>query len=197
MSYIRDMIFGPDLHFTKPQVRRVFIVMLAITLLSAAWHYGIITSATLVLKTVTAIQEENCHPISQDQDPKQTTELKPAPKFFKEDCKIDWNRNVNEVHNFIRGLSPYPAAFTNLISAEGERLILKIFKAKPFGNNDESSEKINLIPGTIITDGRTHLNIACNEGFISLEEVQLEGKRRLKTEEFLRGFRIDKKWRLS
>jgi methionyl-tRNA formyltransferase len=153
--------------------------------------------ANLVLKTVTAIQEENCHPISQDQDPKQTTELNPAPKIFKEDCKVDWNRNVSEVYNFIRGLSPYPAAFTNLFSAEGERLILKIFKAKPFGNNDESSEKIDLIPGTIMTDGRTHLNIVCNEGFISLEEVQLEGKRRMKTEEFLRGFRIDKKWRLS
>lgn len=153
--------------------------------------------ANLVLKTVTAIQEENCHPISQDQHYKQTNKLKPAPKIFKEDCKIDWNRNVSEVYNFIRGLSPYPAAFTNLISADGERLILKIFKSKPFGNNVESSEKINLIPGTIITDGCTHLNIACNEGLLSLEEVQLEGKRRLKTEEFLRGFRIDKKWRLS
>lgn len=156
-----------------------------------------VLGANLVLKTIMAIQKENVIPKPQDKYPSGTTEFKQAPKIFKEDCKINWNRNVSEVYNFIRGLSPYPAAFTNLISAEGESLILKIFKAKPFGNNDDSSKKIDMIPGTIITDRRTYLNITCNDGLLSLEEVQLEGKRRLKTTEFLRGFRIDNKWRLS
>ena len=108
------------------------------------------------------------------------TELKHAPKIFTETCRIDFNKPATEVYNLIRGLSPYPAAFTFVNDKK-----LKIFKA----------EKINkghaLSPGTIDTDGKTFLQFACADGYIKVTDLQLEGKKRMQVTDFLRGYRFE------
>jgi len=102
---------------------------------------------------------------------------KNAPKIFKEDCEIDWNNNGVQIYNLIRGLSPYPAARTRLNDK-----ILKVFKCHFIPENHSQ------YPGSITTDKSTFLGFYCQDGVIQLEEVQLEGKRRMNTEDFLRGF---------
>ena len=105
--------------------------------------------------------------------------FKHAPKIFTATCKIDWTKSINEIHNLIRGLSPHPAAFTEL----GDKTI-KIFR----------SEKEALLPTTKIgrweSDGKTYLKFAAKDGYIHLKDVQLEGKKRILIEEFLRGYRF-------
>ena len=107
------------------------------------------------------------------------TFLQHAPKIFTETCEIDWNKSVNEIHNLIRGLSPYPGAFTIL-----ENKTLKIFRSK----------KENLSPTTTVggfeTDKKTYLKFACPDGYIHVKELQLEGKKKMHVEDFLRGFRF-------
>lgn len=108
----------------------------------------------------------------------QPTTLKHAPKIFTETCKIDWNKPVDEVYNLIRGLAPYPAAFTFL---NGKKL--KVYKAK----------KINKTPaaaGDFETDNKTYLQFACSDGYISILELQLEGKKKMNIADFLRGYRF-------
>lgn len=104
-------------------------------------------------------------------------ELKNAPKIFKDDCKIDWSLELNTIHNHIRGLSPYPAAWTKL---NGKTL--KIFKGYPeFENHDKTI-------GTIFSDKKTYLKIATASGFYQIEELQIEGKKRMLVTDFLRGY---------
>jgi methionyl-tRNA formyltransferase len=150
--------------------------------------------ASLVLKTVKAIGNGNIIP--QDQQLFEMAELRTAPKIFKEDCRIDWEQNVTNVCNLIRGLSPYPAAFTNLISTNGDQFNIKIFKAKALDLFENKPGLAELIPGTISTDQLTYLHVACKDGFISIDELQLEGKRRITIKEFLRGFRMEINWRM-
>jgi len=101
-----------------------------------------------------------------------------APKLFTEDCMIDWNRTTKEIHNQIRGLSPYPGAMTRL---DGKTL--KIFAAQP-------EVSIHSVPvGKMETDGKSILRYACVDGWLHLHELQLEGKKRMMTTEFLRGYR--------
>lgn len=102
--------------------------------------------------------------------------IKHAPKIFKEDGKIDFTKTVEEVHNFVRGLSPYPAAWTML----GDKT-LKIFMGE--------KEHLPTIREPFITDGKTFLKMKCANGYYSLKELQLEGKKRMGIEEFLRGWR--------
>ena len=137
------------------------------------------TGAKLVLKTVEAIAEGNFTAVSQEEflfEP-----LKHAPKLFKEDCHIDWSGPGEQIRNLIRGLSPYPGAWTELKDADGQILSLKIFFA-------EFSPVSGLIPGTVSTDGKMMLKIAASDGWLNLTDLQLSGKKRMKTEEFLRGF---------
>ena len=108
--------------------------------------------------------------------------LHPAPKLTKELCHIDWHRSTKDVYNLIRGLSPYPGAFTEISAADGEPLQLKIFKAEKM---EASAE-----PGTILTDGRTYLAFATEDGAISVKELQLAGKKRMDVKSFLLGFRF-------
>src|SRR5882724_587620 len=116
--------------------------------------------------------------------------LKHAPKIFTETCKIDWNKPAGEVYNLIRGLSPFPAAFTYL---DGK--LLKIFRAGKEIKNPAStsvSEPVTQAfpaPGQYSTDKKTWLKFACADGIISLEEIQLEGKKKMRTEDFLRGYK--------
>lgn len=131
--------------------------------------------APVLLKTVNAMADGNF-----PQEPQaHITEIKHAPKIFKEHCLIDWNQSAETVYNLIRGLSPYPAAFTTL-NGKG----LKIF----------TSQKVNVaaskLPGTIETDGKTYLRFYCKEGAVDCLKLQLEGKKRMGVEEFLRGNKI-------
>ena len=109
--------------------------------------------------------------------------LKPAPKLNRELCHIDWNDTTVHVYNLIRGLSPYPAAFTELTKDGSSPVQLKIY----------SSEKVlqatGKAPGTVISDGKTYLHIATADGAISLKEVQIAGKKRMDIKAFLAGFR--------
>ena len=116
--------------------------------------------------------------------------LKPAPKLTRELCDIDWNASASRVYNLIRGLSPYPAAFTHL-QAEGQApQQLKIFFAR-------KRETLSALPapGTVLSDGKTCLSVACADGLLDLTEVQLAGKKRMGIEEFLRGFREPEKYK--
>lgn len=127
--------------------------------------------ANLVLKTVRAIINNTAPKIQQSD-----LSASPAPKIFKEHCKIDWNNPMEKVHNLIRGLSPYPAAFTTY---KGK--IIKIYKS------EKTNTKSEMLPGSIKVN-KEDLFVACNDNLLKIIELQLEGKKKLKIEEFLRGF---------
>lgn len=132
--------------------------------------------AELLLKTVKGLENGSLHEISQTEDGQ--TVLKHAPKINTETCRIDWNKDVNEVYNLIRGLSPHPTAFTEM---DGKKL--KIFKAV-------KSDSSGLLPGTVSTDKKTFLHFGCRNGIISITELQSEGKKKMGIAEFLRGYRF-------
>lgn len=137
--------------------------------------------AQLVIKTVDAIINEQIRPVDQEVLVINESDLKPAPKIFKETCEIDWNKTCDEIYNLILGLSPYPAAWTVLQTKKGELINFKIFE----------SEKIiqshNLLPGTIDTSDKNCLKIAASNGFIQVKNIQQAGKKRMAIEDFLRG----------
>lgn len=135
--------------------------------------------ALLVVKTVQGLAEGVLEemPQSNPSDRDGQTDLKHAPKIFTDTCRIDWNKNVDEIYNLIRGLSAYPGAFSYL---DGK--LLKIFRA-------EKEKKISTIQaGKYDTDKKTFLHFGCKDGFISVKEIQLEGKKKMGIEEFLRGY---------
>lgn len=131
--------------------------------------------ANLLVKTVKAINADNYNEVPQPE----SEELKSAPKIFKEFCKINWNQSNQTVYNHIRGLSPYPTAFTTLNDKT-----LKIFNAIA----DDTEPAISA--GAFLTDGKTYLKFATKDGFIKLTDVQFEGKKRMQIDEFLRGIRL-------
>ncbi len=137
--------------------------------------------ANLVLKTVQQIESENYTLTPQII----STEIKNAPKIFTETCSINWKNTTKHNHNLIRGLSPYPTAFTKL---NGK--IFKIFKSKLLDKLEMLNDR-KYSSGEILTDGKTYLRIQCADGLIEILEMQLEGKRKIKTEEFLRGYKFD------
>jgi methionyl-tRNA formyltransferase len=134
-----------------------------------------IKGAGLTLKTVQAIEKGNYTPFPQTF----SSTLKAAPKIHKETCKIDWTKSAEEIRNFIRGLSPYPAAWTEL---NGKNL--KIFKA------EKTSDKSTKTPGEIETDQKNYIYYHTGSGVLSILELQLEGKKRMLVEEFLRGYKF-------
>jgi len=131
--------------------------------------------AELLLKTVNAIADGQY----KEQPQVSSEELKHAPKIFKEFCKIDWNQPVKTIYNLIRGLSPYPTAFTSLNDKT-----MKIFKAA----YEECEPEVS--PGNYLTDGKSYLKFAAPDGYIQLMDVQFEGKKRMTIAEFLRGMRL-------
>ncbi|HAF29179.1 MAG TPA: methionyl-tRNA formyltransferase [Bacteroidales bacterium] len=137
--------------------------------------------ANLVLKTVDSILTGNYPQLNQNILVEAGTLIKHAPKIFKDDCKINWNKDLNSIHNHIRGLSPYPAAWTEMVNNE-EEIQIKIFKSEKESGNH------NFTTGKIISDQKTHLKVAVKGGFVHLKELQLAGKKRLRVEDFLRGF---------
>ena len=147
--------------------------------------------AELLVETIEGLRKNEIRPISQDELIRPGMELKPAPKIKKEDCRIDWNNDGETLHNFIRGLSPFPGAFSFLKSPEGKTYQVKIYRAS-FEKNPEQMH-----PGTILTDGKTFLKVAVVGGFVRLLEWQLPGKKRMDTETLLRGFSVDDRWRFE
>ncbi len=135
--------------------------------------------ANLVVKTLEAIESGNCPSSPQSN----SSELKEAPKIFKDTCRIDWNQSAELVFNLIRGLSPYPAAFTNLVSGETE-IGLKIFRAK----TTELGQVSN--PGSILIKDR-QLFIRCTDAWLEIIELQMAGKKRMDTNSFLLGFDLN------
>jgi methionyl-tRNA formyltransferase len=135
------------------------------------------TGASVLVKTVKAIEQGTFLEIPQETA--ENEELKHAPKIFKDDCEINFNQGVSKVYNHIRGLSPYPAAFTKF-----KDKTLKIFNA-----NIEEKEP-GIVPGGFLTDEKTYLKFACTDGFIVVTDLQLEGKKRMMSDEFLRGVRL-------
>ena len=134
----------------------------------------------LVLKTVQQIEEN-----SVTEQPQELTTSKHAPKIYKETCLIDWNKPVLEIHNLIRGLSPYPTAFTHL---DGK--VLKIYKSAVILRQaqDDSAQAQN--DKAYLTDNKTYLSFKCADGYLDILELQLEGKKRMKVDEFLRGHKF-------
>lgn len=134
--------------------------------------------AELTMDTIEHIIAGDLRPIPQE-ELLQGIEPTPAPKIFKDTCRIDWNRNAIDIHNHVRGLSPYPAAWTELKSNNGELLSAKIFETK-------LSEKATTTPGKITID-EDKLFIDCNDAKIEILSLQVAGKRRMPTADFLRG----------
>lgn len=148
--------------------------------------------AGLVVKTVDALAEGNVQAIDQGQMIENRETIKHAPKIFKEDCKIDWTRDCETVRNLIRGLSPYPTAWTELFHPGKDEIITaKIYSAK------RDSESMSAKPGTLLTDGKKYLKIACPDGWLSILEIQLSGRKRMKIDELLRGFQELGEWRVK
>ncbi|MBQ7553795.1 MAG: methionyl-tRNA formyltransferase [Bacteroidaceae bacterium] len=138
----------------------------------------------LVVETVDAIIDGTVKSIPQE-EMAVVGELRPAPKIFKDTCRISWQNPVKHIYDHIRGLSPYPAAWTELLQPGVEApLPVKIFQ----------TEKINrphqLPAGSIVTDGKTYLHVAASDGFVGILSLQLPGKKRLHIDELLRGFKI-------
>lgn len=131
----------------------------------------------LVLKTIEAIAKGSIKALPQDESQAKHH----APKIFKETCQIDWNKSATEIHNMVRGLSPYPAAWTTL-----NEKTCKIYKTEL-----RDSNSLNLKSGDFLTDGKTHLTFQCGEGVLDIIELQLEGKKRMKIDDFLRGNKLD------
>lgn len=133
----------------------------------------------LLVETVIAIRENTYSQIPQN-GLSEGQELKPAPKIFRENCRINWDKPVKQIYNHIRGLCPYPGAWTMINTPEGIKT-LKIYDCKPVNSNSPE-------PGKIIIDKST-INISGNDGFISVQRLQLEGKKAMKADEFIRGLR--------
>lgn len=136
--------------------------------------------AELLLRSVQEIGKGNVVLSEQGALLKPGEEVKHAPKIFKDDCRIDWSLGGARIHNLIRGLSPYPCAWTE-VKKDDKRNIVKIYRAK------FTSDSSGVAPGAVQTDNKTQLNVACADGFITVLELQMEGKKRMATEEFLRG----------
>ncbi len=142
-----------------------------------------VLGANLVIETVDNILADNIKPIPQSElvtdEP-----LRPAPKIFKETCRINWSKGVKSTYDFIRGLSPYPAAWTEMEYAN-RRNVLKIYAAeKEFCEPEYPT-------GTLTTNGRNELKVALSDGYLHLKTLQLAGKKRMEVTDFLRGFHAE------
>ncbi len=167
-----------------------------------------VMGAQLVLKTVDAVIDDNVTSIPQDELKAGELELKPAPKIFKDDCRVNWNANTEEIFNFIRGLSPYPAAWTELHRpGTDEVLRVKLFAsmlseevesdtlkngAITQNNGALTLEKsaVNLENGAIITDNKNYIDVVTANGLVSITDLQLSGKKRMNAIDFLNGYKL-------
>lgn len=139
--------------------------------------------ADLVVETVDLILEDKTEAVPQEQFYREGEELRPAPKIFKETCRIDWQQSTKAVYDFIRGLSPYPAAWTELVAPDGKCMVLKVYQT-------EKRLATHTFPvGSIHSDGKSYVDVATADGYIRLLSVQLAGKKRMPIHDFLNGFK--------
>ena len=136
--------------------------------------------AEVLLKTIKGLADGTLVETPQENLPVNNRELKHAPKIFTETCQVNWNKPVEEVYNLIRGISPYPTAFTYL---QGKKL--KIYS----GNKEVTNPQLK--PGEYETDNKSYLKFACSNGYINLHDIQLEGKKRMLIQDFLRGYHFN------
>ena len=140
--------------------------------------------ADVVVKTVDAIICNDYKQIDQNDLISEDDEIRHAPKIFKNDCKIEWEKELESIYNLIRGLSPYPAAWTEITNIKNEKLQLKIFAAEI----EKTTHKNEF--GKYISDNKTFLKVAANCGYINIIELQLSGKKKMSVVDFLKGFRL-------
>ena len=141
--------------------------------------------AEICMETLEAIVAADGHPASIPQE--ECAELKAAPKIFKETCQIDWNQPVKRIYDFVRGLSPYPGAWTVLKDEKGGETVLKIFRTT------KTDKQVNDRVGTLMAD-RKHLYIACADAWLQIDELQLAGKKRMDAQAFLNGMKEIEKY---
>ncbi len=157
--------------------------------------------ASLVVNTVEAIIENNVEFRPQKSFIQGSEILHPAPKITRELCHIDWNGKTKDIYNLIRGLSPYPAAFTELLKDE-KLTQMKIYRAHKL-TGDEFSGMLaanglsEAVPGTVLSDGKSYLAITTADGALSVTELQLAGKKKMEVQDFLKGFRDPQTYRTS
>ncbi len=146
----------------------------------------------VVVETIKMIEEGRVRAQSQDAIiEKENLKLKPAPKIFKEDCKIDWTKDAKSVYNFIRGLSPYPAAHTKFASENGDNLDIKVYEVSLKENKHDEAELYS-----IVTDGKSYLDVVLKDFSISIKVIQQAGKKAMPIADFLRGTRLDGNWKV-
>ena len=162
-------------HFTIPDDANVEYVY------DGLMHLG----AEICLETLEAIAAADGKPESIPQE--ELVDLKAAPKIFKETCEINWHQPVKKVYDFVRGLSPYPGAWTTLRDADGRDTVLKIFRAT------KTTENAGVGVGTLRAD-RKHLYIACEDCWLQIDELQLAGKKRMDAPAFLNGMKEIEKY---
>lgn len=134
----------------------------------------------LVVETIAGLAEGCLTPQPQSTD---NGALPLAPKIFKEDCMIRWNRPIRELYNFVRGLSPYPAAVMRIVDAKGQPQQVKIYETRP-------EEGAGSTPGVIYSDGKSYLKVGTSDGFLHIISLQMSGKHRVSVEELLRGYSV-------
>lgn len=137
--------------------------------------------AGVVTQTVDDIIAGNIRPIDQD-TLTADTEIRHAPKIFKDTCRLAFDLPAKRAFDFVRGMSPYPAAWTELVEENGKRTMLKIYAT----TREETS--VAEAPGTVLTDGKTYFKIAFPDGYLALTQLQLAGKKRMTVSDFLRGY---------
>ncbi|HPE99201.1 MAG TPA: methionyl-tRNA formyltransferase [Bacteroidales bacterium] len=135
---------------------------------------------SIILKTLDTVESGTAKAIAQNNIQKDS---KPAPKLNKENTRIDWHQATKDIFNKIRGLSPFPGAWTMLMSENGTEQLLKISDAGS-GMTETSSQS----PGTIISDGKTYIHVVCGQGMLQVNKLQLSGRSMMTTAEFLRGY---------
>lgn len=145
----------------------------------------------LVVETVDAILAGTVKTIPQEELTTGGEALRPAPKIFKNTCRIDWNRSLKAVYDFVRGLSPYPAAWTELEQPDGKRLVLKVYEAAKVPATH------SLPAGSVHTDGKTYFQVAVEGGYLDLRTLQLAGKKRMGVADFLRGYKLTDEHRMD
>lgn len=141
--------------------------------------------ADLVAKTVDAILHDNYETTEQKEYVTETETLNEAPKIFKEDCHIDWKNKRKKVYNLIRGLSPYPGAWSEIETPDKKRYNVKIYASEC------KTGYMNVNEGTIVSDGKHFMDVVVSDGFISITSLQIAGKKRMDIQDFLRGFKIE------
>jgi methionyl-tRNA formyltransferase len=139
---------------------------------------------SIVLETIRMLAAGEARPISQSKLIPAGARLHKAPKIYREDCRIDWSRTVEEVVNLVRGLNPQPGAFCEYDPGNGETLYIKLFEATPQPGPHPHK------PGKLVTDNKTSLAFAAGDGFVQVDVLQMPGKKPMKTEELLRGFQF-------